>query len=716
MAWPAVTLRRRARTGSRPPAFIHSTTNPSAEATVTSTASSARDQRRCRPPPGTSAGAGRPGPVGVGRREASSRTSCPAPSPRPRRSARPAVGVSAAGPAVGPRRHRRAAAPCRPPSSFVLAGFGPGGIGNRLGAIRATPIVEQHHAAVVHGRTRDLGGGHRRRRRHRWRWRSRRRQAAGIVGKLEPPAGVDEVGVGQAAPVGLDLALVQPEDLLPAEGIAEVSLGDVPQRVAALHLVGRRRGASGRRPRHRLEPPRPRAARRPPESPAAETWAVPVPADRTRPTQTAPWWRGAIPGERSWRSAGLRPAAGRPRTALRRPCGPARRRRPRRAATPRARSRPTSRRPPGPSPGTRRGCRCRAARHRSATASGPPSAAASPPTRSGHRHPDDEDRHAGQRRESTAGIRPPVRPVELQVGTHVRVTVPQQPVSIMRRPQMMPPRCGRSGRRLPRRAMRSRRARPPRCGRAGSAAAPRGATRRSTARRRRRSGRGRACRRRRSPSRPSTSWSPGSPMAIRCRSPSMRMLRTIRSLPATASGRYTPTVGQPSPSGSPSTWTAPWLRRRCGRLVLRAVGPIAVVRRQRPAHQEEQARRPEADRRQHGNPARHAARGPGLGPGRARTEGPGGARWLPTVGAPPAAGPGTRMSPAGTAVRRARARSSAEAKRRSGSRSMARSTTAASGSGTCVRLSSRRCRPASAARTTANGTGPVYGGCPASAW
>ena len=46
---------------------------------------------------------------------------------------------------------------------------------------------------------------------------------------------------------------------------------------------------------------------------------------------------------------------------------------------------------------------------------------------------------------------------------------------------------------------------------------------------------------------------------------------------------------------------------------------------------------------------------------------------------------------------------------------MARSTTTASGSGTCVRLSSRRCWPVSAARTTASGTGPLYGGCPASA-
>ena len=139
----------------------------------------------------------------------------------------------------------------------------------------------------------------------------------------------------------------------------------------------------GRRPPHRPDPAARRdrpAARRPPTSPAAAMSEGPVPAARAHPSPTAPCWRGGIRGARRWRSGGPLPAAAHPRTALRRPCGLAHRRRPRRAATPRARSRPASRRPPGPSPGTRRGCRCRAARRRSATAWGPRWAAASPPT------------------------------------------------------------------------------------------------------------------------------------------------------------------------------------------------------------------------------------------------------------------------------------------------------------------------------------------------
>jgi hypothetical protein len=48
---------------------------------------------------------------------------------------------------------------------------------------------------------------------------------------------MDEVRVGEATAVRLGAALVDLEDLLPPERIAQVAFGDVPERVAVPHLV-----------------------------------------------------------------------------------------------------------------------------------------------------------------------------------------------------------------------------------------------------------------------------------------------------------------------------------------------------------------------------------------------------------------------------------------------------------------------------------------------
>ena len=122
-------------------------------------------------------------------------------------------------------------------------------------------------------------------------------------------------------------------------------------------------------------------------------------------------------------------------------------------------------------------------------------------------------------------------------------------------------------------------------------------------------------------------------------------------------------------------------RRRRTRAV--GVGPV-VARRERPPEQGDAARPPPARR----PPSRQARAGCGPVPSASGRGGRGPkvvvrpAPASPSAAARPmVAGPGTRMSPAGTVARSARAISSAAAKRRAGSRSMACSTTRASGSG-----------------------------------
>jgi hypothetical protein len=77
--------------------------------------------------------------------------------------------------------------------------------------------------------------------------------------------------------------------------------------------------------------------------------------------------------------------------------------------------------------------------------------------------------------------------------------------------------------------------------------------------------------------------------------------------------------------------------------------------------------------------------------------------------------PGSRTSPGGSAARNAPAKSLAEAKRRSGSRAIARSTISASAGGTSGRSVSGTWRPASAARSTASGSAASNGRSPVSA-
>ena len=204
------------------------------------------------------------------------------------------------------------------------------------------------------------GSGHRR---HRRRWRRRRRPgrrrrwAARAASRRRMRSGSD-----RQRPSGWDLALVEPEDLLPAEGIAEVSLGDVPQRVAALHLVGRRPRASPRRPAApATSAPGHRAARRPAESHQRRgRGRRPVPADQTRP-ETG---RQPLGGEeRSHESdRGDQPGCAPLQAAHERHCTGL-------AASHIGDGLDEQRRHeldpdqpaddgPGPSPGTRRGCRC----------------------------------------------------------------------------------------------------------------------------------------------------------------------------------------------------------------------------------------------------------------------------------------------------------------------------------------------------------------------
>lgn len=70
------------------------------------------------------------------------------------------------------------------------------------------------------------------------------------LGEVEEPAGVDEVGVGELAAVRLGLSAIALVDVGPAEGVAEVLVGQVPERIFPLHddrRCGRRLGGLGRR-------------------------------------------------------------------------------------------------------------------------------------------------------------------------------------------------------------------------------------------------------------------------------------------------------------------------------------------------------------------------------------------------------------------------------------------------------------------------------------
>ncbi len=65
------------------------------------------------------------------------------------------------------------------------------------------------------------------------------RQAVGVAGQEELPAGVDPVGVVEVLAVWLAAALVEGEDLPPAVRVLQEPLGDVPQGVVALdHVAG----------------------------------------------------------------------------------------------------------------------------------------------------------------------------------------------------------------------------------------------------------------------------------------------------------------------------------------------------------------------------------------------------------------------------------------------------------------------------------------------
>ena len=260
---------------------------------VTSTATSASDHRRCRPPPGTSDGAARSAGVGVrlGRVVAmgggvscrvgpwgtgvSRRAVAPGPPPRRRSAARRGSARRAAADGVGssgsrtmpsnvvgrrggrPGRQQDVAARRRPPSSIRTM---PPSIATdscgAAGGPATGPAPRPEGAAAS--------------------------SADGVGRELQLPAGVDQVGIGEAAAVALRAALVDLEDLGPPERVAQVALGDVPQRVAPLHLVDRQGGGGAPRrsgsPRRR---PRPCRRRRRTPRPAGRTassgWAGPEP-------------------------------------------------------------------------------------------------------------------------------------------------------------------------------------------------------------------------------------------------------------------------------------------------------------------------------------------------------------------------------------------------------------------------------------------------------
>jgi hypothetical protein len=64
-----------------------------------------------------------------------------------------------------------------------------------------------------------------------------------VGGKFEDPARADEVGVGEAAAVGLETVPVELPDLPPPQRVAQVMLGQVPKVVARPdhHLLPRDR-------------------------------------------------------------------------------------------------------------------------------------------------------------------------------------------------------------------------------------------------------------------------------------------------------------------------------------------------------------------------------------------------------------------------------------------------------------------------------------------
>jgi hypothetical protein len=71
-----------------------------------------------------------------------------------------------------------------------------------------------------------------------WRWLG---QADRVGGQQQVPAGEDEVGVVEGAAARLGQSLVEVVDLAPAHPIAEVALGEHPERVAALDHAARER-------------------------------------------------------------------------------------------------------------------------------------------------------------------------------------------------------------------------------------------------------------------------------------------------------------------------------------------------------------------------------------------------------------------------------------------------------------------------------------------
>ena len=100
------------------------------------------------------------------------------------------------------------------------------GLGGRLGGVDRTARVG---LLVAAGGAVDLGdacvGGDRRRR------RVHAVEALGVLGHDQHPAGLDQTAEHELAAVGLEPALVEVEDLLPAAAVVEVPLGDVPEVV-----------------------------------------------------------------------------------------------------------------------------------------------------------------------------------------------------------------------------------------------------------------------------------------------------------------------------------------------------------------------------------------------------------------------------------------------------------------------------------------------------
>ncbi len=66
-----------------------------------------------------------------------------------------------------------------------------------------------------------------------------------LGGKLKPPTRLYQIGVGEALLSGLRRIGVELPDLRPAAWLAELLIGDLPQRVAFLHVIDRLLGLCG---------------------------------------------------------------------------------------------------------------------------------------------------------------------------------------------------------------------------------------------------------------------------------------------------------------------------------------------------------------------------------------------------------------------------------------------------------------------------------------